>query len=125
MHWFFISIRSFLYAYINFFFHKTKGFYGEKFGEEYFEVIKDSDTVDRQKLDPNKAYIQLTYVEPYFDEYEMKDRITYFDKNYNLRMYFTCFDIALSRIEPLEMITARLQTAHKLEITKLQIAGSV
>ena len=40
--------------------------------------------MDRDKLDPNKAYIQLTYVEPYFDDYEMKDRITYFDKNYNI-----------------------------------------
>ena len=62
-------------------------FYGEKFGQDNFEVIKDSDAVEREKLDPNKAYVQLTYVEPYFDEYEMKDRITYFDKNYNLRKY--------------------------------------
>ncbi|KXJ08436.1 Dedicator of cytokinesis protein 7 [Exaiptasia diaphana] len=73
--------------------HRLQRFYGEKFGQDNFEVIKDSDAVEREKLDPNKAYVQLTYVEPYFDEYEMKDRITYFDKNYNLRrfMYVTPF----------------------------------
>lgn len=48
------------------------------------EVIKDSNAVEQDKLDPEKAYIQLTYVDPYFDEYELKDRITYFDKNFNL-----------------------------------------
>ena len=48
-------------------------------------MIKDSNTVEREKLKPDMAYIQITYVEPYFDLYEMKDRITYFDKNYNIR----------------------------------------
>ena len=43
--------------------------------------------MDTSKLDPEKAYIQITYVEPYFAEYEMKDRRTYFDKHYNIRMY--------------------------------------
>lgn len=52
-------------------------------------MIKDSDAVEREKLDPDKAYVQLTYVEPFFDEYEMKDRITYFDKNYNIRKYLS------------------------------------
>ena len=28
--------------------------------------------------------MQITYVEPYFDLYEYKERITYFDKNYKL-----------------------------------------
>ena len=34
-----------------------------------------------------QAYIQITYVEPYFDAYEFKDRITFFDKNYNLSQW--------------------------------------
>lgn len=40
-----------------------------------------------------QAYIQITYVEPYFDDYEMKDRLTNFEKNFNLRrfMYTTPF----------------------------------
>lgn len=41
----------------------------------------------------SQAYIQITFVEPYFDEYEMKDRVTYFEKNFNLCrfMYTTPF----------------------------------
>ena len=65
-----------------------QAFYGEKFGPDVIEVIKDSNAVEQDKLDPDKAYIQLTFVDPYFDEYELKDRITYFDKNFNLSMFF-------------------------------------
>uniref|UniRef100_A0A663FIS2 Dedicator of cytokinesis 8 n=1 Tax=Aquila chrysaetos chrysaetos TaxID=223781 RepID=A0A663FIS2_AQUCH len=73
--------------------HRLEGFYGQCFGEDAVEVIKDSAPVDKRKLDPNKAYIQITFVEPYFDEYEMKDRVTYFEKNFNLCrfMYTTPF----------------------------------
>lgn len=42
-----------------------------------------------------QAFIQITYVEPYFDTYEMKDRITYFDKNYNLRRFVYCTPFTL------------------------------
>ena len=65
--------------------------WGKRFGPNVVEVIKDSNAVEQDKLDPEKAYIQLTYVDPYFNEYELKDRITYFDKNFNLNM-FTAFD---------------------------------
>ncbi|XP_015776632.1 PREDICTED: dedicator of cytokinesis protein 7-like [Acropora digitifera] len=67
--------------------HRLQAFYGAKFGEDVVEVIKDSNAVEQDKLEPEKAYIQLTYVDPYFDEYELKDRITYFDKNFNLRRF--------------------------------------
>ncbi|XP_077004454.1 dedicator of cytokinesis protein 8 isoform X3 [Tamandua tetradactyla] len=75
--------------------HRLEGFYSQCFGAEFVEVIKDSAPVDKTKLDANKAYIQITFVEPYFDEYEMKDRITYFEKNFNLRrfMYTTPFTL--------------------------------
>ncbi|XP_069594280.1 dedicator of cytokinesis protein 7 isoform X5 [Ranitomeya imitator] len=75
--------------------HRLEGFYGERFGEDVVEVIKDSNPVDKCKLDSNKAFIQITYVEPYFDTYEMKDRITYFDKNYNLRRFMYCTPFTL------------------------------
>ncbi|XP_024276907.1 dedicator of cytokinesis protein 7 isoform X7 [Oncorhynchus tshawytscha] len=75
--------------------HRLEGFYGERYGEDQVEVIKDSNLVDKCKLDPNKAYVQITYVEPYFDTYEMKDRITYFDKNYNLRRFVYCTPFTL------------------------------
>ncbi|KAM4052801.1 dedicator of cytokinesis protein 8 isoform 2-T2 [Anomaloglossus baeobatrachus] len=67
--------------------HRLEGFYGNCFGEHLVEVIKDSAPLDKSKLDPNKAYIQITFVEPYFEEYEMKYRMTYFEKNYNLRRF--------------------------------------
>lgn len=28
--------------------------------------------------------MQITYVEPYFDSYELKDRVTYYEKNVNI-----------------------------------------
>lgn len=34
---------------------RSQGFYGERFGEEQVEVIKDSNPVDKCKLDPNKV----------------------------------------------------------------------
>ncbi|XP_043920420.1 dedicator of cytokinesis protein 8 [Protopterus annectens] len=75
--------------------HRLEAFYGQCFGENAVVVIKDSIPVDERKLDPNKAYIQITFVEPYFDEYEKKDRVTHFEKNYNLRrfMYTTPFTL--------------------------------
>ncbi len=49
--------------------------------------------VNPQDLDPNIAYIQVTYVTPYFDDKESQDRVTDFEKNNNLRrfMYETPF----------------------------------
>ncbi|XP_057213628.1 dedicator of cytokinesis protein 8 isoform X2 [Triplophysa rosa] len=73
--------------------HRLENFYSQCFGDEVLEMIKDSTPVHRNKLNPNKAYIQITFVEPYFDDYEMKDRLTNFEKNFNLRrfMYTTPF----------------------------------
>ncbi|KAG8523258.1 Dedicator of cytokinesis protein 6 [Galemys pyrenaicus] len=62
----------------------------ERFGENVVEIVKDSNPVDKSKLDPHKAYIQITYVEPHFDTYELKDRVTYFDRNYGLRTFLFC-----------------------------------
>ncbi|KAM4677332.1 dedicator of cytokinesis protein 6 isoform 2-T2 [Discoglossus pictus] len=75
--------------------HRLEEFYSERFGEGTVQVVKDSNPVDKTKLDPNKAYIQITYVEPYFDTYEFKDRVTYFDKNYNLRTFLFCTPFTL------------------------------
>ncbi|KAF7669881.1 hypothetical protein LDENG_00100590 [Lucifuga dentata] len=73
--------------------HRLENFYSQCFGDDTLVMIKDSTPVDRQQLNPSKAYIQITYVEPYFDDYEMKDRLTNFEKNFNLRrfMYTTPF----------------------------------
>ncbi|XP_041792139.1 dedicator of cytokinesis protein 8 isoform X2 [Chelmon rostratus] len=73
--------------------HRLENFYSQCFGDETLVMIKDSTPVNRKQLNPNKAYIQITYVEPFFDDYEMKDRMTNFEKNFNLRrfMYTTPF----------------------------------
>uniref|UniRef100_A0A3Q3JUV4 Dedicator of cytokinesis 8 n=1 Tax=Monopterus albus TaxID=43700 RepID=A0A3Q3JUV4_MONAL len=73
--------------------HRLENFYSQCFGDDTLIMIKDSTPVDRKQLNPKKAYIQITFVEPYFDDYEMKDRLTNFEKNYNLRrfMYTTPF----------------------------------
>ncbi|XP_023572954.1 dedicator of cytokinesis protein 6 isoform X1 [Octodon degus] len=70
--------------------HRLEEFYTERFGDDIVEIIKDSNPVDKSKLDPQKAYIQITYVEPHFDTYELKDRVTYFDRNYGLRTFLFC-----------------------------------
>lgn len=49
-------------------------------------MIKDSNPVDVPKLNADKAYIQITYVEPYFDVSELRQRVTIFEKNFNLSM---------------------------------------
>ncbi|XP_038048648.1 dedicator of cytokinesis protein 7-like isoform X3 [Patiria miniata] len=67
--------------------HRLESFYGDRFGPENVEVIKDSNPVDQSKQDQEKAYIQVTYVEPYFDFYETLQRPTYFDRNYNIRRF--------------------------------------
>lgn len=44
-------------------FHSSQGFYGERFGEDQVEVIKDSNPVDKCKLDPNKvSVVQNVYL---------------------------------------------------------------
>lgn len=75
--------------------HRLESFYGDRFGQEYIQIVKDSNTVERDKLDPNKAYIQITYVEPYFDLYEKRNKTTYFEQNYNIKrfMYATPFTL--------------------------------
>lgn len=59
------------------------------------EGLNDDFTVKMKIFFLSQAYIQITYVEPYFDTYEMKDRITYFDKNYNLRRFMYCTPFTL------------------------------
>ena len=64
--------------------HRFEQFYCDKYGKENVSIIKDSKMVEQSKLDPTKAYIQITYLEPYFDDFELRDRITAFERNYNI-----------------------------------------
>uniref|UniRef100_A0A4X1W0L1 Dedicator of cytokinesis 8 n=2 Tax=Sus scrofa TaxID=9823 RepID=A0A4X1W0L1_PIG len=50
--------------------HRLEGFYGQCFGAEFVEVIKDSAPVDKTKLDPNKFV--LTPIEVAIEEMKKK-----------------------------------------------------
>ncbi|KAK3089282.1 hypothetical protein FSP39_002319 [Pinctada imbricata] len=67
--------------------HRLEGFYKDRFGDDMVHIVKDSNPVDKEKLEPGKAYIQITYVEPYFDLYEYRERVTYFERNYNIKRF--------------------------------------
>ncbi|XP_011501940.1 PREDICTED: dedicator of cytokinesis protein 7 [Ceratosolen solmsi marchali] len=74
-------------------FSRLENFYAERFGSENVVIIKDSNPVDASKLEVDKAFVQITYVEPYFEAYELRHRSTVFHKNFNIKrfMYATPF----------------------------------
>ncbi|KAH9636156.1 hypothetical protein HF086_007108 [Spodoptera exigua] len=76
-------------------FSRLENFYGARFGADNVVIIKDSNIVDVSTLDPDKAYIQITYVEPYFEPHELRKRVTQYEKNYNIKrfMYATPFTV--------------------------------
>ena len=67
---------------------RLENFYSSKFGANCVQIMKDSNNVDKSALDlANKAYIQITYVEPYFDRWELQKCETFFEKNYSLKRF--------------------------------------
>eukprot|EP00118_Oscarella_pearsei_P025448 m.308201 g.308201 ORF g.308201 m.308201 type:complete len:2149 (+) comp43549_c0_seq1:30-6476(+) len=61
--------------------------YSTRYPQREVEIIKDSGKVDRSSLNAKKIYIQVTYVSPYFEQYEEKDRVTVFEKNFNIKRF--------------------------------------
>ncbi|XP_068819201.1 dedicator of cytokinesis protein 11-like [Capricornis sumatraensis] len=61
--------------------------YGEKFGTENVKIIQDSDKVNVKELDPKYAHIQVTYVKPYFNDKELTERKTEFERNHNINRF--------------------------------------
>ena len=61
-----------------------QSFYSEKYGKDNLIIIKDSKNVEVNKLNADKAYIQVTYVEPFFDTYELRERVTVYERNFNI-----------------------------------------
>ncbi|CAG9532753.1 unnamed protein product [Cercopithifilaria johnstoni] len=64
--------------------HRLDAFYTDRFGKGVVEVIKDSNSVDPNRLDSTKAYLQITYVEPYLENWERRRRPTHFERNHKL-----------------------------------------
>ncbi|XP_046488292.1 dedicator of cytokinesis protein 7 isoform X2 [Neodiprion pinetum] len=68
-------------------FSRLENFYAERFGTDNTVIIKDSNPVDPSKLEPDKAYVQITYVEPYFEPHELRHRPTVFHRNFNIKRF--------------------------------------
>ncbi|XP_075999831.1 dedicator of cytokinesis protein 11 isoform X2 [Genypterus blacodes] len=61
--------------------------YGEKFGSENVRIIQDSNKVNPKDLDPKFAYVQVTFVKPYFEEKEVPEKKTDFEKCHNINRF--------------------------------------
>nr|XP_015097856.1 dedicator of cytokinesis protein 10 isoform X16 [Vicugna pacos] len=61
--------------------------YADKFGADNVKIIQDSNKVNPKDLDPKYAYIQVTYVTPFFEEKEMEDRKTDFEMHHNINRF--------------------------------------
>ncbi|KAH0513482.1 Dedicator of cytokinesis protein 10 [Microtus ochrogaster] len=61
--------------------------YADKFGADNVKIIQDSNKVNPKDLDPKYAYIQVTYVTPFFEEKEIDDRKTDFEMHHNINRF--------------------------------------
>nr|XP_060623860.1 dedicator of cytokinesis protein 10 isoform X11 [Anolis sagrei ordinatus] len=61
--------------------------YADKFGADNVKIIQDSNKVNPKDLDPKYAYIQVTYVTPYFEEKESEERKTDFEMHHNINRF--------------------------------------
>uniref|UniRef100_A0A3P8W727 Dedicator of cytokinesis 10 n=1 Tax=Cynoglossus semilaevis TaxID=244447 RepID=A0A3P8W727_CYNSE len=61
--------------------------YSDKFGADNVKMIQDSNKVNPKDLDPKFAYIQVTYVVPYFDDKEQQEKRTDFERHHNIRRF--------------------------------------
>ncbi|XP_076771053.1 dedicator of cytokinesis protein 10 isoform X11 [Arvicanthis niloticus] len=61
--------------------------YADKFGADNVKIIQDSNKVNPKDLDPKFAYIQVTYVTPFFEEKEIEDRKTDFEMHHNINRF--------------------------------------
>ncbi|NXX92071.1 DOCK9 protein, partial [Centropus bengalensis] len=61
--------------------------YSDKFGSENVKMIQDSGRVNPKDLDSKYAYIQVTHVVPYFEEKELQERKTDFERTHNIRRF--------------------------------------
>uniref|UniRef100_A0A8C5JRD9 Dedicator of cytokinesis 10 n=1 Tax=Junco hyemalis TaxID=40217 RepID=A0A8C5JRD9_JUNHY len=61
--------------------------YADKFGIDNVKIIQDSNKVNPKDLDPKYAYIQVTYVTPFFEEKEAEERRTDFEMHHNINRF--------------------------------------
>lgn len=68
-------------------FNRLQMFYEGRFGSEIVVIIKDSNVVDLTSLDADKIYLQITFVEPYFEAFELRQRETHFERSFNINRF--------------------------------------
>lgn len=100
--------------------------YSDKFGQGNVKLIMDSNKVNPKDLDPKTAYIQVTYVTPYFDEKELGERQTQFERSNNIRCFmfetpFTNDGKAHGLIEEQQKRRTILTTSHSFPYVKKRI----
>ncbi|KAH0803728.1 Dedicator of cytokinesis family protein [Histomonas meleagridis] len=61
--------------------------YKALYGEKKIELLQISGFVDRLLLDKNKGYIQITFVEPYFEKEELPQRVTVYEQGNKLKSF--------------------------------------
>ncbi|XP_046338287.2 dedicator of cytokinesis protein 9-like isoform X11 [Haliotis rufescens] len=66
---------------------RLKTMYAEKFGKDNIRLIQSDNKVNPAELDARFAHIQVTYVTPYFDEKELAERLTDYERNNNIRRF--------------------------------------
>ncbi|XP_038049990.1 dedicator of cytokinesis protein 9-like isoform X18 [Patiria miniata] len=102
------------------------GLYTEKFGKGNVKLIRDSSKVNPDDLDQKIAYIQLTFVKPYFDDHELQDRQTSYERNNNIRRFlyetpFTEGGKARGTVEEQCKLKTMLTTSHAFPYVKKRI----
>lgn len=59
------------------------------------QLLTTSADVDVSKLELDKqCYLQITSVDPYFEPWELKDRVTHYDRSYNICKSCTHIEVA-------------------------------
>ncbi|XP_041051229.1 dedicator of cytokinesis protein 11 isoform X1 [Carcharodon carcharias] len=101
--------------------------YSDKFGAENVKIIQDSNKVNAKNLDQKFAYIQVTFVNPYFDEKELPERKTHFERNHNITRFVfeTPYTLSGKKQGGIEEQCKRrtiLTTTHSFPYVKKRIA---
>ncbi|XP_029471532.1 dedicator of cytokinesis protein 10 isoform X2 [Rhinatrema bivittatum] len=100
--------------------------YADKFGADNVKIIQDSNKVNPKELDPKFAYVQVTYVTPYFETKELEDRKTDFERHHNIRhfVFETPFTLSGKKHGGVEEQCKRrtvLKTSHSFPYVKKRI----
>lgn len=76
--------------------HRLETMYSRKHGKDSVKLIMESAKVHAETLDSKIGHIQITYVQPYFDDEELEVRPTVFERNNNIRrfIYETPFTVS-------------------------------